>query len=103
MRIEKREQAIIDLDEFAVALTRNAGADVALRFLDSAEKTLERLAAMPASGGLYECDNPLLKGLRHASIRGFPNHYLFYFERPETIELIRVLHAKRDISRVLEG
>jgi toxin ParE1/3/4 len=101
MRIEKRDKALIDLDEFAAVLTRDAGPDVALRFLDSTEKTLERLAAMPASGGLYECDNPLLQGLRHASVRGFPNHYLFYFERLEGIELIRMLHAKRDLGRAL--
>ena len=52
MTVEKRAQALVDLDDFAAVLTRDAGPTVALRFLNAAEKTLERLAAMPGLGAL---------------------------------------------------
>ena len=104
MRVEKRVQSLIDLDEIAEGLAVDASPAVALRFLDSAEATLERLAEMPGMGAPYDSDHPLLVGLRHAPVRGFPNHYLFYFERPSCgIELIRVLHAKRDLDKVLSS
>ena len=103
MSIEKRTQALIDLDDLAAHLTIHAGQDVAFRFLNAAEKTLERIAAMPASGALFEFNDPRLAGIRHAPVRGFPNHYLFYLERPGGIELVRVLHAKRDLDSVLSG
>ena len=85
MSIEKRAQALIDLDDLAAYLTVHAGPDIAYRFLDAAEKTLERIAAMPASGALFECDDPRLAGIRHTPISGFPSHYLFYFERADRI------------------
>ena len=101
MSVAKRPQARIDLDEIAAHLTVNAGMDVAIRFLEAVETALDRIEAMPESGAPFECDDPRLNGIRHISVRGFRNHYLFYFVQPGGIDLVRVLHAKRDVDSIL--
>lgn len=101
MSVAKRPQARIDLDDIAAHLTVNAGVDVALRFLEAVETVLEHIDAMPESGAPFECEDPRLSGIRHISVRGFRNHYVFYFVRPAGIDLVRVLHAKRDLSSIL--
>ncbi|MFO0803166.1 MAG: type II toxin-antitoxin system RelE/ParE family toxin [Gemmataceae bacterium] len=101
MSVAKRPQARIDLDDIAAHLAVNAGADVAIRFLEAVETVLEQIDAMPESGAPFECDDPRLNGIRHISVRGFRNHYVFYFVRPAGIDLVRVLHAKRDLSSIL--
>ncbi len=98
MSVVKRPRSLVDLDEIAAHLMEHAGEEIAIRFLDAAEELLVRIASMPASGALFECEDPRLRGLRHASIHGFRNHYLFYLESPSGIELVRVLHAKRDLN-----
>ena len=40
-------------------------------------------------------------GLRMLRVRGFGKYLLFYRETPEGIELVRVLHAARDIGAAL--
>jgi len=102
MTITKRPQAFVDLDGLAAYLALEATPALAIRFLVSVEKTLDRLAAMPGLGAPYESEHPRLKGVRHAPVRGFPNDYLFYTEQPTGgIELIRVVHAKRDLPSTL--
>jgi len=101
MNVAKRPQSRIDLDEIAAHLTLHAGVNVAIRFLEAVEAALNRIAAMPLSGAPFECNDARLSGLRHTSVRGFRNHYLFYFPRPDGIELVRVLHSKRDLDSAL--
>ena len=35
------------------------------------------------------------------TIRGFPNHQIYYRPIDDGIEVIRVLHAARDITKIL--
>jgi plasmid stabilization system protein ParE len=35
-------------------------------------------------------------------VRGFPSRLIFYLPLPDGIEVIRVLHAKRNIRRLLQ-
>jgi hypothetical protein len=54
MKVEKRAQALIDLDDFAAHLTAESGSSLALRFLNAAEETLELLRLCRA---LEPCSN----------------------------------------------
>jgi toxin ParE1/3/4 len=92
-----------DLDDQAGYLMQEAGLDTALRFYDSAAATFEKLARMPGVGERRESANPRLAGLRVWRVEGFPNHLIFYRPIDGGIEVIRVLHAARDIDRVLES
>ena len=44
---------------------------------------------------------PIMAGVRSWGIRGFPNHLIFYRPTDDRIEVIRVLHAARDIETIL--
>ena len=92
-----------DLDGQAGYLMQAAGLETALRFYDAAAATCEKLARMPGMGERRESPHPRLAGLRVWRIEGFPNHLIFYRPIDGGIEVVRVLHAARDIDPALES
>jgi toxin ParE1/3/4 len=76
--------------------------EAAVRFLQAADASYERLAAMPELGERQEFRNERLAGLRVWQIRGFENYLIFYRPVESGIEVVRVLHAARDIAAILE-
>jgi toxin ParE1/3/4 len=77
--------------------------EIALRFLDLAAATFEKLARAPGFGEHRQSSNPLVAGLRIWPITGFPNHLACYRPVEHVIEIVRVLHGGRDIDAVLES
>jgi toxin ParE1/3/4 len=76
--------------------------DPAERFLKVAEKSLSLLADMPVIGRLFPTSNPRLADLRVYPLpQGFRSYLVFYRKVDEGIEVVRVLHAKRDLQRGL--
>ena len=57
---------------------------------------------MPGMGRLYPLTNPRLEGLRKWSVKGFEKHLIFYLSFDDYIEIVRILHAARDIEAILE-
>lgn len=57
---------------------------------------------MPTIGAHYEVVNPRLQGLRCARVRRFRNYLVFYRPIEGGIDVIRVLHAPRNIAAILE-
>ena len=43
----------------------------------------------------------MLEGLRMWLVSGFENYLVFYIERTHFIDIVRVLHAARDIPSML--
>lgn len=75
---------------------REAGSKIALAFIDELQRAYGLIAERPAAGSLrysYEVDIP---HLRSFAWRRYP-HIIFYVDRNDTIDIWRVLHAKRDI------
>ena len=101
-RIVRTPAAIEDLAEHAIFLEDRA-AGVGSRFLDAAETAFVRLAGMPRLGRLRAFRGPRLRRLRSWAIPGFPNHVVFYRPATEGVEILRVLHAARDIDRLLKS
>ena len=102
--VEKRPQAIQDLSDIAVYLAEQSGRDdLAFRFLDAAESSFEDLAAMPELGTARECVDPALEGVRMWRVAGFDNYLIFYRCTQSGVEIIRVVHAKRDIEALFRG
>jgi len=87
-RVEKRPQAIRDLADIAVYL---------------AEASFESLGAMSEMGTAMTYNDPALVDVRMWRVAGFPNHLIFYRAIECGIEVIRVLHAKRDIESLFGG
>ncbi len=92
-----------DLDDQAAYLAAQASLETALRFYDSASSSFARLAGMPGIGERWDSANPRLAGLRVGRIEGFEKHLIFYRPDIDGIEIVRVIHAARDIDRVLES
>jgi toxin ParE1/3/4 len=103
-RVDKRPQAIKDLADIAVYLAEEGGSDnLAFRFLDAAEATFEQLAAMPEMGVARRYRDPELEGVRMWRITGFESHLIFYRPTENGVEIIRVIHGKRDIEDLFGG
>ena len=90
-----------DLDDQAAFLAREASLETALRFYDAAAVTFKQVTRMPGMGELRESPDPRLFGLRVWRIQGFENHLIFYRQLSDVVEIVRVLHAARDISSIL--
>jgi toxin ParE1/3/4 len=100
-RILIRPKAIVDLDEQFAYIAEN-NFDAALIFFDAAQQTFAQLAELPNIGSIYNSRNSRLVGLRKWAVKGFNKHLIFYLDRNECIEIVRLIHSARDISEVLE-
>lgn len=91
-----REQANRDIDD-AIAYYLGEGAEqAALGFVDALEDACIHLARHPASGSPRYAHELNLPGLRAWPLTRYP-YLVFYVERPEHIDVWRVLHGQRDI------
>jgi toxin ParE1/3/4 len=102
--VDRFPLAAQDLADIAVYLAEESGSDdLVFRFLDAAEASFEQLAAMPEMGATREYLDPALASVRMWRITGFESYLVFYRPVPNGIEIIRVLHAKRDIDALFGG
>ncbi len=69
----------------------------AAEVLRSLDKAIQLLSLQPQLGRPYQQGAHRLRLLVHG------DYAVFYSERPGIIELIRVLHDKRDVPDVLDG
>lgn len=99
-RIEKRMPACQDLRRHALYLAAEAGAPVAIRFLDSAEKAFTTLAKMPGMGRVRRFPHAEVGELRSWAIPCFERYLIFYRALPDGIEVIRVIHGMRDLGGI---
>jgi toxin ParE1/3/4 len=92
-----RPQARLDTVEIALYIAKD-NPDAAEHFLSSLQYTCEALAAMPEIGRNLRYDNKLLKGIRALPIKNFHKYFIFYRTSKGAIEIIRVIHAARDMQ-----
>ena len=91
-----RELANRDIDD-AIAYYLSAAAEqAALNFIDALEHAYAHIARHPATGSPRYAHELNLPGLRVWPLAHYP-HLVFYVERPEHIDVWRVLHGQRDI------
>ena len=101
-RILRRPQARRDIIATALYIAAESP-DAAWRFLDAIEDTIAAIAAMPGIGAPRRYRDPRLEGLRMIAVAGFEKHLVFYRPNEPGIEIIRALHAARDIQAILSG
>lgn len=91
-----RELANRDIDD-AIAYYLSEGTEqAALSFIDALEQAYAHISRHPATGSLPYAHELNLPGLRFWPLAGY-SHLVFYLERPEHIDVWRVLHGQRDI------
>jgi toxin ParE1/3/4 len=91
-----RELANRDIDD-AIAYYLSEGAEqAALGFIDALEQAYAHISRHPATGSPRYAHELNLPGLRFWPLAHYL-HLVFYVERPEHIDVWRVLHGQRDI------
>ena len=100
MVVDNAKANALDLIEQADFIAQD-NVDAAERFLTATENAFQFLAENPSAGRLREFSNARLSGIRMWPIRGFDKHLIFYRDLSDAVEIIRVLHAARDIDRIL--
>jgi toxin ParE1/3/4 len=89
------------LRQFRWYLVEQDAPDAAFRFVEAIEAAVEQLARMPNIGAPRELRNPSLKGLCFWPVTGFDEFLIFYLVEGKTVRVIRILHGKRDVDRIL--
>jgi toxin ParE1/3/4 len=79
-----------------------AGIETADRFLEAANATLSFLGRHPEGGTRCGFRNPRLRKLRRFPIGdSFESILLFYIPNHDGIDLLRVIHGKRDLKKIV--
>ena len=100
MDAELRVLAATDIESAAIHYRNEAGPQIALDFVDELEAAIEHLCRHPHAGSLrfaYEVEIP---GLRCWSLSKFP-YLVFYMPDDDSVDIWRVLHARRDVPALL--
>jgi plasmid stabilization system protein ParE len=88
-----------DIDEQIAYISRE-NPDAAGRYIDAVSAILEHIVRMPGMGTTRDYRNPRLAGLRMIPVPGFDSFLVFYLATPRTIDIVRVLHAARDLHKI---
>ena len=91
-----RELANRDIEEAIAYYLGEAAEQAACGFIDAVERAYAHIGRHPATGSPRYAHELNLPGLRCLPLTRYP-HLVFYVERPDHIDVWRVLHAQRDI------
>lgn len=94
--VRLRDQAGSDIEAAVDFYQEEAGIHVASKFIDAVGEQLVRIGEFPALGGTQFAEVLRLPTLRVWRIPGFP-YALFYIEGVSQVDVLRVLHTRRDI------
>lgn len=95
-----RERAERDIDEAVHHYLTEASTEIASGFIDALEEAYRHIGGHPASGSPRLAQELAIPGLRSWRLQRYP-FLLLYLERADAVEVVRVLHAKRDIPSSL--
>ncbi len=90
-----------DLDDCFAYISQD-NPKIALQFFDLTRLTIAQIARMPGIGSVFESNNIRLQGLRKWAVKDFRKYLIFYIDRDEVVEIVRILHATRDINSILD-
>jgi toxin ParE1/3/4 len=96
-RIVRKPRVRQDLKEHFLFIGQNSLRS-AQRFLKAAENAFAQLARVPELGSTWETQKLDLIGLRVWPIPRFRSYLVFYRTTEQGIEIVRVLHAARDLE-----
>ena len=100
-RVVPRRLATQDLRDAATRYAAEADAATARRFIDAVEQAFTIIATQPGIGSPRYAVDLDWPGLRTHTVRRFP-YLIFYVEQTDHLDVLRVLHAHRDIPTSLQ-
>ena len=77
--------------------------EAAIRFYEAAFRTFDVLLTNPHIGPARDFKDPQLTDVRIWLVKGFDKYLIFYRATDERVEILRVLHAARDIDNILSA
>lgn len=96
------EDADNDFAEQFAYFSETAGWEVADRFFAATLAAFDRLCEMPEIGSRRRFNNPVLVNVRVWPVKGFDKYRIYYRPLGDRIEILRILHAARDIDAIFE-
>lgn len=103
MRVSYRQAANDDVvRQFRYYLVTLNVPEVAIRFRDAVQRTVQSLCQHPLAGPHHPSGNPHLQNLRSWPVARFESIRIYYLVDEDAIRVIRILHGKRDVKRILE-
>ena len=103
MKVLYRQDARDDIiRQFRYYLVTMSVPEVALRFRHAVRLTVSSLAEHPLMASRCPLRNPRLQNLRSWPVAGFDAIRIYYIPDSGTLRVIRILHQKRDVRRILE-
>ena len=103
MKVLYRESASDDIvHQFRYYLLAAQVPEIAVRFREAVRHTIQLLSQNPTVGPRFSSGDPRLQNLRSWPVAGFEMIRVYYTVEPEAMHIIRVLHGKRDVRRILE-
>jgi len=94
--IVPRELANRDINEILAYYLGESAEQAAHGFIDALEEVYSHISRHPATGSPRYAHELNLPGLLFLPLTHYP-HLVFYVERPDHIDVWRVLHGKQDI------
>ena len=76
--------------------------DTANTFIDAVDGSIETVCRMPEMGAPKQFSNSILAGLRAWAVKGFEDMQIYYVIQDDVLRVVRVLHGKRDIGKILK-
>jgi toxin ParE1/3/4 len=99
VKVVRRRRATQDIDDHAAYIAaRNPQA--AYRFLEMVEETFDLLARQPRIGSRRL--GHVIAGLRAFPVRTLRSYIVLYFVAGSRVQIVRVVHASRDLETVLK-
>lgn len=98
--VSQRPRAHLDLLEQFVYVGEQSGVELAERYVAAVDATCLQLSDHPLIGVLYDSGIAELQGLRRFPEKDFGNYLIFYLPHQNGIDVIRFLHAARDIDNL---
>jgi toxin ParE1/3/4 len=99
MTLLKRPAFFRDLAACADYIARD-NLEAARRLFVAAEETCDKLAKQPGIGHQEGFRRQL--GIRSWRVDGFDNYLIFYRVKGDSVEVLRLLHAKRNLPRAIQ-
>ena len=91
-----RQSVSRDIDEALAYYLDEGATGAALGFIDAVEHAFTHISHQPGTGSPRYAHELNLPGLTTWLLTPYP-HLVFYLERPDHIDVWRVLHVRRDI------
>jgi len=89
--------------QFRYYLLTAEAPQIAVRFREAVKRTIQSLSQNPHMGPRYSSSNPRLQDLRSWPVAGFEAIRIYYALDVDGLHIIRILHGKRDVKRILQS